>query len=431
MTDPQTPASVAPDQPSPHPVTESHRHRSLDVVRGFALLGILGPNILSFAWPSIAMYDPTWVDQAAQLITPGVTPHAEANASAHLITSVFFFGKMMFLFSLLFGAGVVMYARKFEGRELKEGWWLWYRRIAWLLAFGIAHAVLFWYGDILVWYAACGLGAVWWVRRWRPRTQLLVGGGVYLAGSILLTAIMAVWVYSINTIEGGGDQLNDMLTDEVKAYTGTFLSAMTHRVIALLTMYLFLLPFGFFWMCSGIMMAGMALTRTGVLTGERSTRFYAASAVAGLAIGIGGTSAALAALEHSGIDHAGMLFQGFGQLIGIPTSLGYAAALILLLKLGLLRPLTAALAAVGRMALSNYLLQTIIATTIFYPHGFGYFGTVQYPELWLVLGGIWAVNILFSLLWLRFFRFGPAEWLWRSLTYWERQPMLRDPAPAA
>ncbi|MFT5422688.1 MAG: hypothetical protein ACI89L_000453 [Phycisphaerales bacterium] len=424
MTEPQPPAPKAP-QETPRPVTESHRHQSLDVIRGFALLGILGPNVLAFAWPSIAMYDPGVIDQTVAILTPDTPPHTAANDLAHDITSVFFFGKMMFLFSLLFGAGVVMYARKFEGRDLKEGWWLWYRRMGWLLAIGLTHAVLFWYGDILVWYAVAGMGALWWVRKWSPKLQLLVGIGTYLLGAALMTGLMLLWVMFMGQSEQGEQSLTTAMNMEIEAYTGTYLMALKSRVVMLLQMYLVVLPLGFFWMCSGIMMGGMALTRLGVLTGERSTRFYAVTAAIGLTVGLSGSYAAFTALEHSGFDNAGMLFQGFGQLIGIPTSLGYAASLILLLKLGVLRPLTAALAAVGRMALSNYLLQTIMATTIFYPHGLGHFGTVQYPELWVVMGGIWAFNIVFSLAWLRFFRFGPAEWLWRSLTYWQPQPMLR------
>jgi Predicted membrane protein len=116
------------------------------------------------------------------------------------------------------------------------------------------------------------------------------------------------------------------------------------------------------------------------------------------------------------------------QLCGIPTSLGYAAALIWCVKAGVLRPVLAALEAVGRMALSNYFLQTILCTTLFYGYGFGLFAKVGYPALFGVAAAVWAVNIAFSLLWLRVFRFGPAEWLWRTLTYLRPQPMRRPAA---
>lgn len=428
MTETQTDATTHTEERSPHPVTESHRHRSLDVLRGFALLGILGPNILSFSWPSMAMYDPGVIGQTVSALTPDTQTHTAANDLAHNITSVFFFGKMMFLFSLLFGAGVVMYARKFEGGPLSEGWGLWYRRMGWLLAIGLAHAVFLWYGDILVWYAVAGMGALWWVRRWSPKVQLLVGLGSYLLGSMLMTGLMTLWVMFLSQSEQGAQSLDAALDMEIQAYTGTYLMALKSRVIMLLQMYIVILPLGFFWIVSGIMMGGMALTRMGVLTGERSTRFYGWLAVIGLTVGLVGTSAAYFGLKNSGVEHAGMYFQGFGQLVGIPTSLGYAGLLIFLLKLGVLRPVTAVLAAIGRMALTNYLSHTIIATTIFYSHGFGYWGEIQYPQLWFVMGGIWAFNVVLSLVWLRFFRFGPAEWLWRSLTYWECQPMRRGPS---
>ncbi|MFG0307469.1 MAG: DUF418 domain-containing protein [Phycisphaerales bacterium JB040] len=425
----------------PAPVSKAGRIGALDVVRGFALLGILGPNIVSFAWPSPVMYDHGLIAESMRVTAPGDAVHAHANRLAEEIVGIFFFGKMMFLFSLLFGAGVVMYGKKFlsgetgsdsaaggggaggGGGRLSDGWWLWYRRMGWLLAFGLLHGVLFWYGDILVWYAVCGLGVVWWARKLSARWLLLFGGGIYLVGTLVLTGLMALWMLSVS---GNDDTMAQAIETEAGAYLGSYWEMVRYRAVyQLLLMYLLVLPFGFFWLCTGIMLLGMGLTRNGVLTGARSLSFYAWLAALGLGVGLYGTILVRTVLDEHAGPNAGMLFQGFGQFLGIPTSLGYMAILILLVKLGALRPLTGALASVGRMALTNYLLQTVICTTLFYTHGLGWYGTVQYPDLWLVMVGVWGVNIVVSVLWLRWFRFGPMEWLWRSLTYWKPQPMLR------
>ncbi len=438
----------------PRPVEAGARARSLDLIRGFALLGILGPNIIAFSWPSGAQYAPEVMGMALEFTT-GAAPHTDANELSHRVVQVLFHGKMMFLFSLLFGAGVVMYARKFEGPsrwcgacgydleglgttpdnvcpecgardpacrpKLSHGARLWYTRCGWLLAIGLVHAFALWYGDILVWYAVAGMGFVWWVRRWRPRTLLIAGGASYLAGTLMLTAFMIAGL----VFQGREAMLGD-IEGEVAAYTGAYTDALANRAITLLVMYVLLIPFGFFWSVSGMMMLGIALTRTGVLTGERSDAFYARLAAVCLPLGLALTALAIVAINASGVSLPGFVFMGMGQSVGIPISLGYAAVLILLLRRRLLGPLTHALECVGRMAFSNYLLQTLICTTIFYGHAGGMYARVQYPELWLVVVGVWVVNIVFSVLWLRVFRFGPAEWLWRSLTYLRLQPMLRE-----
>lgn len=407
----------------PAPVSKAGRIGALDVVRGFALLGILGPNLVTFAWPSTVMYDHGLIAQAMEFTAPDQSINGPANDLAEQVIGVFFFGKMMFLFSLLFGAGVVMYGKKFEGGRLTDGWWLWYRRMGWLLAIGLAHAVFLWFGDILVWYSVCGLGAVWWARKLSAKWLLLIGGGIYVAGSLVLTGLMGLWLLQMS---GNSDAIMQALEMEANAYLGSYWEMVRYRALyQLLVMYLLVLPFGFFWLCTGIMLAGMGLTKCGVLTGERSLAFYAWTAALGLGVGLYGTILARSLLSEHGGEHGGMLFQGFGQLLGIPTSLGYMSIMILLVKLGRLRIVTGALAAVGRMALTNYLLQTVICTTLFYTHGLGWYGTVQYPELWVVMVSVWGVNIVVSVVWLRIFRFGPMEWLWRSLTYMKPQPMLR------
>lgn len=402
----------------PAPITESQRIRTLDVVRGFALLGILVPNIVVFAWPSNAMVDPAAM---------GGGPW---NESGHAITSVFFLGKMMALFSMLFGAGVVVYGRKFDDDgngnrpPLSRGAGLWYRRTGWLLLFGLIHAVALWFGDILVWYAMSALLLVWWVRRINPRWQIVLGIALHLVSTLLISAFFAAGIWAVESGRMGPETLMGDPALELQGYTGTYLDAVLIRLPTLAFFWLLLGPM-FTPGVTGLMMIGMGLVRLGILTGERPTSFYANAAVLGLVGGLGLTLTLFYGIAEHWPDYTGFIWQSIAQFVGIPISLGYMALLIWLVRIDLLRPLTNALAAVGRMALSNYLLQTILCTTLFYGYGLGYYAEIEYPALFGVVAAVWIINIVFSTVWLRFFRFGPAEWLWRSLTYWKPQPMRR------
>lgn len=395
------------------PVLERQRIEALDVVRGFALLGILGPNIVVFGWPEATMVDPALMGDG-----PGVQ-------ASHDIVSVFFLGKMMALFAMLFGAGVVIFDRKsVPGRPLSAGTGLWYRRSAWLLLFGLVHAIFFWFGDILVWYAINAMLLVWWLRRLDPKLQVALGVAGHALSTLLMVALSAVGVWALSQGKIPGGELMGSPATEIAAYTGRYLDALSVRMDSLTMMWLILGPL-FVPGVTGLMLMGIGLTRMGVLTGEKSARFYGVLASVGLTVGLGGTSLLYFGLRHWVPEHSGFLWQSFSQFVGIPISLGYMATLVLLLKVGALRWLTAGLANIGRMAMSNYFAHTIICTSIFYGHGMGFFAKVPYPRLWLIVIGVWLFNFAFSALWLRWFRFGPFEWLWRSLTYWKFQPMRR------
>ncbi len=404
-----------------HVEPSAKRIEAIDVVRGFALLGILGPNMVVFAWPEQAMWSPEAISMSMRLLGTGPA-NEEVNQIGHLIVDFFFFGKMMFLFSVLFGAGAVLFSRKFdgEGTTLRTGAGLWYRRMGWLLLIGLVHGIFLWYGDILVFYALTGMGAIWWVRRWHPKTLLAVGTVFYVLSTILTVQLIvfAVWAH-----KSGHEDLFAGMAEEIVAYQGDFMSVFWQRLIGVIFMYLFVFPLFFAFAGTGMMMAGIALMRMGVLTGERSVQFYKKLAAIGLILGFSLTALALWGSTKLSADASGFLFQAVAQLVGIPTALGYAAILILLVKTGRLAWLTHALAAVGRMALSNYLLQTLICTTLFYGYGFGLYASVEYVGMGLIMVAVWSVNIAFSLVWSRFFRFGPMEWLWRCLTYWEIIPI--------
>ena len=411
---PSAPVSI-PDQPAPTKL----RYSSIDTLRGFALLGILVPNIWFFAWPMAAGTDPT-----------SVMSDSPANTLAHDITSTLFLGKFMFLFALLFGSGVVMYGRKYDTADasgryhtgLARGASLWYIRCAVLLVFGLIHAYLFWYGDILTFYAVAGLTLLWWVRRLNPKLQLWGGLGLYFLGASLMVgfSLLGLWAYHAGHI--GADELSADPAAEIAGYTGTFIDAFQVRFFTTISFqFMFVLFFTpALW---GIMTAGMGLTRLGFLTGEQSVSFYLTLACVLIPAGLVTTIPAYLGI-HAVVDELpGFVWQSLAQPVGVPLALGYAALIIALSKLAWAKLLTVPLAAVGRMALTNYFSHTLLCTTFFYGYGLGYFAKIEYPQLWLVVLSVWAFNIIFSMLWLRFFRMGPFEWVWRCLTYRQLVPI--------
>lgn len=416
---------------TPAPVSAPSRVASLDVLRGFALLGILAPNSLFFAWPQLAATAETMGD-AVRRFYPGVEVHERANSFFLSLIDTMFVGKFMFLFATLFGAGLFFFDRKFHDKDervpLHRGAALWYTRIGWLMIIGLLHAFGLWFGDILVWYSAAGLVLIWWVRRWSP--PVLIGCAVisYLVGLSLMLTMFALSAWAIESGQMSAEEAQGIpLAQELLTYRdGSYGETFFLRVQTLGPWYL-IMPFTFFWQVTGLFMLGLALTKLGVYTGQRSARFYAVMGFGGVGLGVPVVFLAYRLVTGSGSPMSHMYWMVGAQAIGVPLALGYAGLVLLMVRTGALRPVAIALAAVGRMALSNYLLQTILCTTLFYGYGFGQYAQLQFPQLAYVVLSVWALNITFSLLWLRVFRFGPAEWLWRSLTYLRPQPLLKAP----
>lgn len=427
------------------PTTKSQRFGSIDTLRGFALLGILLPNIVAFAWPMMAMTDYTVI---------GDSP---ANSLGHTITSTAFLGKFMFLFAMLFGSGVIMYARKFDAGsdkprcrqcrysleglsenalcpecggderiqflpKLRTGASLWYIRCAWLLLFGMMHAYLLWFGDILAFYAVTGLCVLWWIRRFKPKTLFFGGLILYFVGSIVTVGFSAFgyWAFYAGHID-----VNELSSDpsgEIAGYAGTYFDAFRTRIFTVMFIEFMFIPL-MLPALTGIMAMGMGLTRIGILTGEKSLGFYVKSAIILLGVGIPLTGFAYVASENTFDLVPGFIWQAIAQPVGVPLALGYAALIIAISKWAPANIICIPLAAVGRMALTNYFLQTILCTTFFYGYGLGNFATIQYPQLFLVILSVWAINFTFSILWLKFFTMGPFEWFWRVLTYRKLVPI--------
>jgi uncharacterized protein len=410
--------------PRVEPVAPAERIAPLDVLRGVALLGILLMNIRDFSMIGAAYDNPT--------------AYGDLHGANYLVwyaTALLADSKFMAIFSMLFGAGMVLMASRQE-KAGRAPWRVHIRRMIVLLVFGLAHAWLLWAGDILYTYALCGL-VVFWLRRVRPAVQIVLGLAVLAIGSLLPVAFSP---YVTNWSEEARLGLQedyhpppDRVAAEVRAYRGNWWQQCEPRWRT--AWWLETVEFGILmaWRAGGLMLIGMALFRLHVLDASRPPGFYLALIAAGIFVGLPVIAWGLHTDEASGwdacyVDFLGMQYNYWGSL---PLALGWVGLVMLVCQSPTLRPMTRPLAAIGRTALSNYLLQTVLCTTIFYGHGLGLFGKVERVGQMGVVVGVWVVQLVVSPLWLRYFRFGPAEWLWRSLTYWHWQPLRAVPATEA
>ena len=396
------------------PVLQDARIDSIDVLRGFALLGILVMNIQLFAMPAAAYFNPFAYGDLTG-----------ANFTVWLGSRLFADQKFMTIFSMLFGAGIVLMAGRAErsGNATRVH----YRRMGWLLLIGLAHAHLLWAGDILFLYAVCGM-LVYPFHRMPPRLLLVAGTAVVSVGSVVYLAggVTSAWPSDVlrQFIDEAWQPTQPIIDAELAAYRGGWLEQLPFRSASALAFETVITLLWGGWRAGGLMLIGMALFKLGVFSSQRSPRFYGALIAVALFLAIP-VEAYGVVLDFRYGWTIWSFFQGeqFNYWPSIGVSLGYIGLVMLACRTAALRRLTRPFAAVGQMALSNYLLQTVICTTIFYGHGFGLFGSVERLGQFGVVVAVSVVQLVWSPLWLQRFRFGPAEWAWRSLTYGVRQPL--------
>ncbi|MCP3902152.1 MAG: DUF418 domain-containing protein [Planctomycetes bacterium] len=421
-------ASTTPDwaeapleKPALAPVAEPERLVALDVLRGVAVLGILALNIQSFSMIGAAYMNPNAYGDLEG-----------ANRTVWYFTHLFGDQKFMSIFSMLFGAGVALMTSKAEAKG-RSALGLHLRRMGLLIGFGFLHAHLLWYGDILWFYGWCGL--LVYVFRKLPVPVLIVLAvvGMAIASGISLFFGWTMQFWGDEGVrefsDGGWLPVAKVVQPELDAYRGGWLSQAVHRTPTAL-FFEFLIPIigGIGFKVLGLMLIGVALFRTGVITARRSALFYVVMAALGLGIGL--PIVAWGVHQHDAHDwdvRYSFFFGGqYNFWASVIVALGYIGLVMLVCRLIpralLLRPFAAA----GRMAFTNYIAQTVICTTIFYGHGFGLFGVVERTGQIQIVVAIWIVQLIWSPIWLAFFRFGPMEWAWRSLSYWKRQPFLRS-----
>ena len=425
---------------APQPVAQTERITALDALRGFALLGILLMNITAMGMYGGAYDDPT--------VTGGSTG---ANLWVWTVMHVLAEGKMRCLFSLVFGASIILLMGRMSDRPDAAD--VYYRRTLWLLLFGFVHAYLLWGGDILYPYALCAL-ALYPFRRLRAKTLIVIGGVMVVLSALAYVGHgfaqreMITKGQEAVQASAAGQTLTDEQQEAKKAYEewrkfvrptadelakdaeqwrGSVFSVIKARAKFVGMMHSFPYYHPFFWDMWSMMLLGMGLMKMRVLNGERSYRFYALCALVGYGIGVPVNSYTAWVMIKNNFDPVIHEFAASTYDLGrLSVALGHLGVIMLIAKAGMFRPAMSALAAVGQMAFSNYILTSVITAFIFTGYGFELYGTLQRYQLYYVVVAVWVVNLVFSPLWLRYYRFGPLEWCWRSLTYWKRQPMRRE-----
>lgn len=398
------------------PVDPGSRILSLDVLRGFAVLGILILNIQSFA-----MIEAAYINPAAFGDMSG------GNRWVWILSHLFADQKFMTIFSLLFGAGILMMSNRVEEKGGSAARFH-YRRTLWLFIIGMLHAYLLWYGDVLVPYALCAL----YVFPFRKKTaKKLFTAGLILIAVASVFYLLFGWSVQFWNPEAYQSALSDwkpgpdVVQSELSVYRSGWLAQMDHRVPSSLQFQTFIFLIWSCWRVGGLMFIGMALLKWGIFDSQRNVLFYTKSALWGLGLGlpIVITGIFLNFSYNWSFDFSmffGWQFNYWGSLL---VTAGFISIIILISRQFKTARMVKIFAAVGRMAFTNYLLQTLICTAIFYGHGLGLFGSVERLDQLGIVILIWIFQLIVSPLWLKYFRYGPVEWIWRSLTYMRFQPM--------
>lgn len=380
------------------------RNVTLDFVRGVAILGILLLNISAFGLPKAAYLNPAWSGSAS-------LSDAWTWALLDLLAQV----KFLTLFALLFGAGLQLL--------LPRGKCWIQSRLTLLALLGFIHGLFFWDGDILLAYALVGLVS-WRMVREAHHVKSLFNTGVvlYLTGIAVLVLLGMISGTAANR-SWAPDAANLQYEQYWKLHGG--MEAVSNRA-DMLSDNLLALGAQYGWQLAGMMLMGAALMRSGWLKGQFSLRHYRRTGALLVAAGMAVNLPAIFAQWYLAWDYrwCAFLLQAPRELSAPLQAIGYAAlAWGYWPQLCRFR-LVGAIACVGRMALTNYLLQTLICTTLFYH--LGLFMRFDRLQLLAFVPPIWAVNLLVSSLWLRCFRQGPVEWLWRQLTLRASGTSLKD-----
>jgi len=370
------------------------RNVTLDFVRGVAILGILLLNIAAFGLPKAAYLNPAWYGDITR-----------SDAWTWAILDLFAQVKFLTLFALLFGAGLQLLLKR--GKRWIQS------RLTLLVLLGFIHGLFFWDGDILLAYGLVGLIC------WRMIRDAHDVKNLFNTGAILY--LIGIGVLLLLGMISGGSTNRSWIPDAANLQYEQFwklkggVEAISNRA-DMLGDNLIALGAQYGWQLAGMMLMGAALMRTGWLKGVFSLAHYRRTGCALVLIGVIINLPAIIAQWMLGWDYrwCAFLLQAPRELSAPFQTIGYAALIYGFWPQIARFRLVAAVACVGRMALSNYLLQTLICTTLFYH--FGLFMKFDRLHLLAFVIPVWAVNLVFSVIWLRFFRQGPLEWLWRQLT---------------
>lgn len=422
------------------PTTSTNRINAVDIIRGIAVCGILLTNITGFGLPSP---DPT--------VTGG---SSGINLAAWWANTMFFEGTMRGIFSMLFGAGIILFtsrATEINGVSVTDAY---FRRTLWLLFFGVIHCyVMLWHGEILFSYALVGLFAFSFRHR-NPR-QLVVGAAVVLCCAsawsmkayfseknafdratlaqqkrdegVMLTTTEEGAIEDWQAIYNERKPSQEKLNEEINAYHQGYFSILLRKLPLNIFMESTFIYRVAFLDVFAMVLLGMALLKNGILKAERSRRYYLVLGIVGYSVGLAVNYWETSFLIANQFDVVSQDLTGITYNLGrVFTTLGHLAVIMLFIKSGILPFLQRTFAAVGQMAFTNYIVQTLICNTIFLGFGFSLYGMLERHQLYYIVVSVWIFQLIVSPIWLHYFRFGPLEWMWRSLTYWQLQPFKKS-----
>lgn len=419
------------------------RYQSIDFLRGIAILGILLMNIPGFSFPDAQYHH--------------FTDYTGINYKSEIFVTLFFEGTMRGLFSMLFGASCMLILSKNNDVDSID---IYYRRLLWLFLFGLFnYYILLWRGDILYSYAICGL-FLFPFRKVKPKYLIIMGlvlslglfgrnayryvnerrpkymaYKVAMADSVKLHKKLTVKqkedIETYHQMTSWMKKDTAKINSEIREMRGNYTTVFNKRWKESDETQKWTLYDMDFWDFILMMFIGMGFYKLGVFTNKLTTRQYAIMAGIDYTIGL---AMRLRFVNSFYYDEKGLA--NFFETYTIPTgaysdiqrvmmTIGHIGFLMLVFRSGWVQSLVKILAKTGQMALSNYLLQSILCGLFFYGFGFGMFAKLQIYQNYLFVMCIWLICIVFSNIWLHYFKFGPAEWLWRSLTYWKKQEMKK------
>ena len=402
---------------------------SIDVLRGVAVLGILSINIWFFAFPFDVASNPTiWGE------------YHGADQVAWWTSWIAVEGSQRAIFTMLFGASVLLFTDRLASDERRSSLTkIYYRRTAWLIVFGLINGyILLWNGDILFFYGVMGL-LLYFVRGWSVRRLITVALIVIVLLDLFkLTGMLAQSYYgpiaelAQEKVERGEpleaeEQASidimaampiettsyEELKSEVETRRGGYVSAFALNAEETTYYYLVFGLVSLFWESLAYMMLGMAFFKLRWFDASRATSLYVSMIVIGFGIGLSvNTWEQFDAIQH---DYRSTFTYGTYDIGRIAMSFGFIGLIMLICKMAWFPRVRNTLSAVGKMALTNYITQSVICNVIFV--GFGLFGQLRFHEIYYVVFAVWVAQLIVSPIWLKSYRYGPLEWLWRRLTY--------------
>jgi len=436
--------AIVPVVQQPRPVDTADRIQTLDIVRGVALLGILLMNIPFFG------IDPSVFNTVLR------GSHTSTDFRTMGVIFTFFDGTMRGLFSMLFGAGMILFTLNKQqtpgGVTVAE---YYYRRLLWLVAFGVLNAyILLWEGDILFYYGLFGM-LLYPFRNTKAKWLILMGIACIAIGMFK----NMLWYSETRTTRAtyleavAAEKAKTKLTDKQQEAKASWEqiekgqlpdTARSNRNIRKMhsgygTIFSYFIPrnsgneawgtYHGIWDMISMMLVGMGLFTLGFFSNRLSTGTYGMWLLAGYGLGIpigyiffrGGFIESInfgTYVDTYNVPH--WLLYDLRRLL---LCIGHASLLMIIYRSKIVPWLMKALSNVGQMAFTNYLMQSIICTWYFFGYGFNHYNNYSFHQLYYVVGSVWLFQLIFSSIWLKYFRFGPFEWLWRTLTYWKLQPM--------